>query len=382
MDDNTLYSIGVSHKNTPLEIRGRFAFSDDGREVFICSLLKLPAVASAVLLATCNRTEVYFTGKEGALASVEAALAAKAGMTRAEAIRLYNVYSGEDAVKHIFNVAAGVDSLLAGEDEILGQVKEAFALSLKLKATDFTLNTVFKGAITYAKRSKTDTAVSRTPISYATLAANEVFSLEGSKKTLIIGISGKLGSSIAKNLLCGRNVDIVGTTRRSGGLYMDERIRLAPYSDRYKWADWADVIISATKSPHYTLTAADYAQSDISAKPRLFIDVAAPGDIDPDIGKADGARLIGEKYFSELAHRNAGIRFGELREVSEIAREGAENAIKELVFHELYKSLPDLEKYFDETPFRDIIYSIRKTADKDELAAIWRVLKRVVRGEG
>ena len=216
-----------------------------------------------------------------------------------------NIYSEEQTVAHIFKVCCGLDSMVLGEDEILGQVKDAYQMTLEEKAADYEANVIFQKAITCAKKTKTDTNLSRTPVSIATLVANEVFHFEkeGSqeKKVLIMGVTGKIGSTIAKNILSKSGIEVYGTVRSHKSdltfQWKSSHIHLVDYADRYAYMEDADIIISATSSPHYTVVAEKLEQVFTTSKKRLFIDVAVPIDIDPAIGEISGVTLYDIDFF-------------------------------------------------------------------------------------
>ena len=157
--------------------------------------------------------------------------------------------------------AAGLIPWFYGEDEILGQVKDAYQMTLEEKAANYEMNVIFQKAITCAKKTKTNTNLSRTPVSIATLVANEVFHFEKQdsqeKKILIMGVTGKIGSTIAKNILSKPGIEVLGTVRshRSDLTFQwkSSHIHLVTTRIWYQYMEEADIVISATSSPHYTV---------------------------------------------------------------------------------------------------------------------------------
>lgn len=270
--------ISISFRSAPEETRKRFAFpaGETGikeREAF------LERAGEAVLLSTCNRTEVYAAG-EGSFGRLEELLSEKSGMADTEVKRIARRFAGEKACAHLYRVACGMDSMVVGEDEILGQVRTAYLFSAERGLCGYELNAVFQGALACAKKIKTETLLSKTSVSVATLACAEIFrfaklcgkaaaSPDGSgaaeadgeaepsgrkragenadKKelqVLLIGGSGKMGGSVLKNLL-GREGIHVYATRRSHGLGEREsgRLSIVDYGDRCRFLDRADVIV-------------------------------------------------------------------------------------------------------------------------------------------
>ena len=165
-----------------------------------------------------------------------------------KAIKYFNVFTGENAIGHLLKVACGIDSMVLGEDEILRQVKESYYFAMENNAVSTEFNTIFKMAITAAKEIKTVTGLSSTPVSIGTLTANEVFRFKKEEKhILIIGITGKIGSITAKNIADKDNTQIIRTSGRYSAntvLPFGDNIVITDYTNRYKFMDWADVVIN------------------------------------------------------------------------------------------------------------------------------------------
>ena len=196
-----MYCISINHKNASAEIRSRFAFSR-GKRQEISAALSEHGIKQSVIVCTCNRTELYFIGSDIGCTDTAAEILTKYSGEEPTSVSLcLRSYYGEKALAHLFRVACGIDSMIIGEYEILRQVKDAYAESHENGFTDFELNTIFQSAITCAKRIKTDTALSKTPVSAATLAANKAASLGGSVNVLVIGASGKIGTSALNKVM-------------------------------------------------------------------------------------------------------------------------------------------------------------------------------------
>lgn len=210
-----MYCISVSYKKAPAEIRGRFAFDAREKEALAGTLRESGAVDGCVVLCTCNRSEVYLSGGKAAIRALQEAVASIKAVPQQELLKYLNIYSGERATAHLFKVCCGFDSMVLGEDEILGQVRDAYQAALEKKHVDYELNVLFQRAIACAKRIRTDTRISTTPLSVATLVANEVFHFpaQGIKRVMIIGITGKMGTTIAKNILAKPGIQVTGTVR-------------------------------------------------------------------------------------------------------------------------------------------------------------------------
>ena len=233
-----MYCISVSHKKAPVNIREKFALNNEEKIGFIRKLKENPEISGCVVLCTCNRSEIYITGTRKAIGELQREVADFKDLSLQELLKYLNLYSGVRAIAHLFKVCCGFDSMVLGEDEILGQVRDAYQLSLEQNGADYELNVLFQRALAAAKRIKTDTNLSRTPLSIATLVANKVFHFEkdGVKQVMVIGMSGKMGSTITKNILSKPGIQVTGTYRSHKPDFVMEvksdRVKLVEYKDR------------------------------------------------------------------------------------------------------------------------------------------------------
>lgn len=332
----TMFCISISFKKTPVSIRQQFAFSKEEQKRFLSFLWNSGGITGGVVLSTCNRSEIYVTGRKGALEAVENALSRLKDIDK-EQIKTYCLfYSGKKAVRHLFRVACGLDSMVMGEDEILRQVKEAYQLSSENGFTNGEINIIFQGALHFAKQSKSETRLSSTPISIGTLTANAVeeYFLNNCQNTvLVIGATGKIGSIVAKDLIA-KGISVIGTRRRK---HQGEEIFLSSYENivwvdfdkRYDYVPQADAVISATSSPHYTLTRREFEKRS-EGKEYLLIDLAVPYDIDKEIGKKEGITLYDIDYFESLSRKNNNIKMAELGKAEGLLEECLEEVLKNL----------------------------------------------------
>ncbi|MGE4215202.1 MAG: glutamyl-tRNA reductase [Anaerotignaceae bacterium] len=378
-----MYVISISHKTAPIDIRKLFALTQDEQIDFIHSAITQPSVTQCLVLNTCNRLEIYFDGTTNATATIESFLSSYKNISPQTAIKYYRNFEGEKAIAHLFKVTAGIDSMLMGEDEILGQVKAAYALALKEGTTGFALNTIFKQAITAAKRIKTQTGLSKTPISIGTLVANLVFDIKKEEKTvLVIGASGKTGTIVAKNLLAKPNIKVLGTLRTHKpqdtleAFY--ENLAYVNYKDRYRLIDEADVVVSATTSPHHTITLEEYNNALTTHKPRLFIDLAVPPDIDKRLENEENVTLYNIDYFETLSKSNNLLKKQEAETATEALNSFVDDTLKELSFHAFLPQLDNLKKYFNANSIESTVYKLRKLSNNEELTAVISAFSKIM----
>lgn len=321
--------VSINYKKCSEEVRGRFTFTPEAREKFLTE----HSAVSPVLLCTCNRTELYMLGgvNEGLRL-----LAELSGVERSGVEGCAMLFSGEGAVRHLFRVACGVDSMVIGEDEILGQLRNAYALSSELIRLSHRVNIIFQSAVTTAKRIKTETAISKTSVSHATLAAKLAAHSAPEVKVLLIGASGKTGTSLLKNLLSYKNVTVLATMRSHSGQAMllpeNPALTVVPYEERYSYIAECGCVISATSSPHTVLTADRL--RECCAGEKLLIDLAVPRDIDPAAAEIPGVTLRSVDYFSSLAEDNNLRKQDSVEQAKQMIEEDIDELRKALLLHE------------------------------------------------
>lgn len=376
-----MYCMSVSHKKAPVSIRERFSFSNEEMAEFMERLTAREAVTGVVVLCTCNRSEIYVSGTKNAIGVLQREVAAFKQVRLEELLKYLNIYSGESAISHLFKVACGFDSMVLGEDEILGQVKDAYELSRDRGKADYELNVLFQKAMACAKRIKTDTNLSRTPLSVATLVANEVFRFEkegGEKNVMVIGMTGKMGTTITKNILSKPGIRVTGTVRsHKADMTVEvtgERVEIIHYRDRYEYMDQMDIVISATSGPHYTVTYEELSGKLSEKKERLFMDVAVPVDVDPEVGNVKGLTLYDIDYFETLSRNNTEIKLKELDRAKAIMEEDLDGAIKEVVFHPYIRRMEELKEAFSGKGLDTLLYQIRDHVSSEDLKVVLKTL--------
>ena len=378
-----MYCISISHKTAPLEIRELFSFHKEEAEQFLKGIIKQEHIHECVLVSTCNRSEVYFRGDLHVLSAMEKYFAEFKKIELDKVLEYYRIYQDEKAMLHLYRVTSGMDSMLLGEDEILGQIKFSYQQAHEAGTTGFILNRIFLGAITCAKKIKTDTKLSKIPISIGTLTANEVLRYsEDIKKVLIIGITGSMGTIVRKNLSGKSDVKIIGTTRNhniQGAMKVeDPQVTMIPYRERYHYMNDADIIISATTSPHYTITSEnlrDYIHTD---KKRLFIDLAVPHDIDKEIKKINYTEVMDIDHFEDLSNQNNLAKLHELDYANLIIAEQVDEVRKDLNFQKFRKDIPKYQKLLQDNTFEAMIYRMKKNTSNTEFEAVLKAFKTLL----
>ena len=293
--------IGLSHHSSPVELRERFAFAEAKIPEALKSLRESRIVDEAVILSTCNRVEIYAaTALEPARAFAELKqflVTVHAYDDEALDDELYTLAEPQ-SLHHLFKVACGLDSMVLGETEILGQLKKAYELAFQHKHTGARLNKAFQRAFHVAKHVRTETNIQRGSVSVASVAvelAEKIFSSLNDREVLVIG-AGETSEKTARALLS-RGARSIIVANRS----YDRAVALAnELSGRaVQFDDWAgefqkiDIAISSTSAPHHILDRArlEPLMKARQYRPLLLIDIAVPRDIDPEVNLLDNVYL-------------------------------------------------------------------------------------------
>ncbi|MBF0371407.1 MAG: glutamyl-tRNA reductase [Magnetococcales bacterium] len=321
--------IGLNHTTAPVAIRERLAFPLETLGDHLAQLTALSDVAEGVILSTCNRVEVYFASRdlESAVAEVSAWLADCRSLDLAELTPHLYLHQEEGAVRHGFRVASSLDSMVVGEAQILGQIKQAFQRAVVEKSTGLFLNKYFHRVFQVAKRVRTETAIAENAVSIAFAAvglAKRIFgNLEG-HTCLMIG-AGEMCELAARHMKA-NGVEILVTNRtfeRAQSLAEGFDGHAFPLESLGENLDRADIVISSTGSTTYLV---DRDQVKIALKrrrqkPMFLIDIAVPRDLDPKIAEVDSAFLYDIDDLQQIVESNRKDRGKAVAEAQEIIEE-------------------------------------------------------------
>jgi glutamyl-tRNA reductase len=285
-----LVLVGISHHRAAVELRERVAVELDGAADLARTLA---GNDEAVVLSTCNRTEIYVAANEDRELEARAtrALLTLAGERGDEIAPVLYRLADESAALHLFRVAAGLDSLVPGEGEILGQVKTAYEVG----ATGPLLDRVFRQALHAGRRARVETAIGESPASVPAAAAalaQQVFDDLHGRIVVLVG-AGKMSELTARNLLSrGARIAAVANRTKAHGVELAGRLSAQPVDLDGIGAQLhdADIVVSSTSAPGFVLLAVDL-ERQLRARrgrPLLFVDLAVPRDVDPDLAAFDG----------------------------------------------------------------------------------------------
>ena len=313
-----ILTVGVNHRTAPVMVRERLAFGESSINDALRQLNGYPSILGCVIVSTCNRTEIYATVDEmdEGLIAIRTFLSQRSGITVSEISDFTYSHNLYDAARHLFRVASGLDSMLLGETEILGQVREAYRQACENNTTNRIINTLFQQAIAIGKRVRRETGIDRNAasISYAAveLAKNRLGRLSGCT-ALIIG-AGHMSELAMKNLAAsGVNSIIIANRsfRRAAELAEQFACRAVNFYDFGEHLIDADIVISSTAAPHYVLKTADVSDIIIrrAGKPVVMIDLAVPRDIEGAIGELPGVALYDIDALETVVDRHMAERW-------------------------------------------------------------------------
>jgi glutamyl-tRNA reductase len=311
--------IGISHQTAPVELRERFAVGKKRLpEVLACALAR-GGIEEAVLVSTCNRVELYTAGSS----LPDAALL---GMDHSPAGMIYRL-KGAPAVEHLFRVSSGLESMVIGETEILGQVKDAYAQAFEHGATGRVLNRLFQRAFQAAKHARSSTGITRGAVSVGSVAvalAARVFGDLRRRRIMILG-AGETSELTARCLLARGARSIIVSNRsaeRAAALAKELGGETIPFQRWTEQLHEVDILISSTAAPHLIVksSAVVDAMKQRGGRPLFMMDLAVPRDIDADVYNLAGVHLYDIDSLQGIAQDTLRVRRGELARCGEIVQ--------------------------------------------------------------
>ena len=308
---------GVHYEAAPVEIREKIVFPPHIVGKAMLQLNQLDHVDETIILSTCNRTEIYISteNKEAGIAAIKRFVSDWFGLSEMEFLPYLEWSADEETVLHLFRMTAGLDSMVLGETQILGQVRDAFMEAQALKTTKKLFNELFKRVITFAKRAHKETAIGEQAVSVSYVAvelAKKIFGDIADKHVLIIG-AGETGELTLKNLHGAGVTSITVANRtyeRAADLAGKFQAGAIAFEDIGAVMQDVDIVISATACPVPVLTKEKLQplQKQRKGHPLFLIDIAVPRDIDPQIAELDSVFLYDMDDLKEVVEKNMAAR--------------------------------------------------------------------------
>ncbi len=351
--------VGISHKTAPAEIREQVVMNEKEVIEFILSLKSQKDFTGIVILSTCNRTEIYFNQAKNCKASKFSYIISKLfefkNVRDAEISKYFYIYGGEKSVKHLFRVASGMDSLVIGEDQILGQVKNAYRISVDNSFTGPVLNRLFHMSFETGKKVRTKTAIGKgiSSVSYAAVElAEKKFKTLGSSSALLVGagetaelaLEGLIRKQIRETCVANRTLENAEKLAKKYNTRFMEFEKLNGSLHKF------DIIIASTSSQQTIIKTEDVqdAMQKRGESPLCFFDLSMPRNIDDDVRKIKNVTLYTIDDLKEIVSRSFEKRKGEIEKAEKLIGEASSEYFEWISTLKLIPTIELLKEKFNQ----------------------------------
>lgn len=324
-----LVVVGLNHKTAPVWVREKLSIPEAQLPEVLHALKANPRIAECLVLSTCNRTEVYsYTTSRADDDYVITEIGRVCGVSPETYTQHIYSHAGHKAAEHLFRVAAGIDSMILGEAQILGQVKEAYAAASKIGATGPVLNALFQQAITVGKRVRAETEIGRGAFSVGSVAvqlATAIFESLDDRRVLVIG-AGEMANLILTHLASCNAQNVLVTNRNyEKALSLASKVggQAVPFDDLAKSLEIADIVIASTGSSQAIITKelVSTAMHVRRGRPVFFIDIAVPRDVEQSVEELDNVFVYNIDDLQQVVESDAASRRTEVAKVEAIVAE-------------------------------------------------------------
>lgn len=322
--------VGFNYKTAPVQLRERFAFQDDELPQALTTLRQMKSILECMIISTCNRMEIYVvadqlhTGRH----YTKTFLADWFGLPEEEFASYLTIRENEQAVKHLFRVTCGLDSMVLGETQILGQVRDGFISAQEQRVTGTVFNYLFRQAVTVAKRAHTETMISHQAVSVSYAAVELGKSIFGDfygKHVVILG-AGKMSELTAKHLHANgvEQITVINRTKENAIELAEKFSGVAkPFDELEDVLEDADVLISSTGARSFVLTKemVEQAMKKRKGRPLFMVDIAVPRDLDPELAEYDDIYLYDIDDLQSIVDANLAERQKEAEKIEIMVEE-------------------------------------------------------------
>ncbi|WP_026314447.1 glutamyl-tRNA reductase [Heyndrickxia acidiproducens] len=326
--------VGLNYKTAPVEIRERLSFDEAELKDAMTALKHKKSILENVIVSTCNRTEIYAVVDQAHTGRyyIKDFLSEWFHIDKEEFTPYLFIYEENEAIEHLCSVICGLDSMVLGETQILGQVKDSFLAAQQLKTTGTIFNRLFKDAVTVAKKAHTETEIASNAVSVSYAAvelAKKIFGSLENRQVLIVG-AGKMGELAIENIY-GSGAQHIKVINRTYEKAQKLAARFNGKADTVQQLNQAlaeaDIVISSTSSKDYVLTndLLEKAVKQRSSRPLLLVDIAVPRDIDPSAGKLDSVFLYDIDDLEDVVASNLREREKAAQKIRSMIRETVES---------------------------------------------------------
>lgn len=367
--------VGLNHRTAPVEVREKLSFSGDTLKGALQQLKSYPVIQGCAILSTCNRTEIYAATVEmdEGLNAIWDFLSLTSGTDISQIKNFTYCHTLYDTIRHIFRVAAGLDSMLLGETQILGQLRTAYLQAVEYGATNRVLNMLFQQAITIGKRVRTETGIDQNAVStgYAAveLARTHLCSLD-SRTVLLVG-AGKISELTAKHLVANGITSVIVSNRsfeRAESLAAQFDGKAVKFNEMYRYMEKADIVISCTAAAHFVVRAIEmYKVMERRQGRRLvMIDIAVPRDIEAGVGNIEGITLYDIDDLKNIVDQNLEQRKKAAVIAEDIIEEELDEFMRRLGMQFTVPTITALKQWGDKIKQKELKRALNRLGDLSE----------------
>jgi glutamyl-tRNA reductase len=377
--------IGLSHKTAPVEVRERLAFSDGRLSAALATLVDQEIIDEGVIVSTCNRVEILASAPAGA----------QKGITRLtdflcdfHSLPLNNInghlycHADTEAIKHIFRVASSLDSMVVGESQILGQIKEAYQQAVDAGTVGRVLSQLMHRTLSVAKRIRTETAISQKPVSISSVAVDLAYRVFGelSDNTVMLVGAGEMGELAARNLAeagAGKLMVTNRTQEKAEAVARQLGANTISFDSLYDALPATDIVICSTGASDYVIRPAQTRAALKSRRkgPVLFIDISVPRNIDPAVAQVDNTFLFDIDDLEAVVKTNIREREQEARSAETIIEAEVQLFAKHLLSLDIGPSVLEVKKLLSEMAMGEFKRNRKRLGiNPEQEAAIQEVL--------
>ncbi len=392
----TILCIGVSHQTGSVVLRERLAFDEQARQAALAEFRQggrdcAPGVHELAILSTCNRVEIYGVASHEDFTVLESFLEKSRGISRPTfSLSLYR-YSGEEAVHHIFSVAAGLDSLILGEPQILGQVSRALEVAQSQGAAGKVLTRLFQSAVHAGKRARTETSISQNPATISSMAVRLITEIVGdvaSSHFAVLG-AGEMAELAVEALIKrgATQIYVVNRTlQRAQGLAKKWGGRPVAFAHLPEVLEIADAVIASTGAMHPVICKGmvEEAMETRPKRPLVIMDIAVPRNVDPQVAEIPGVTLYDMDALWDCLEDSLALRAREVPHVMQVIEEERAEFMKFLTEMEVNPLIAELRRQADQIRLRELEKTFRRMpdltpADKERVAALTKsIVKKIL----
>ena len=374
-----IWTLGINHRTAPVAVRERVAFDPATVPAVLQEMQALGPQSEVVVLSTCNRTEVYVTGDETAPSAIADWLVVNQNIGRSDLETSLYALQNEAAVAHTMRVASGLDSLVLGEPQILGQMKSAYAVAQQSGTVGAELGRLFRQTFSIAKQIRTDTAIGQNPVSVAFAAvrmAQHIFSDLSKSRALLVG-AGETIELVARHLT---QAGIGKTTVANRTLARAQHLAETFHADAILLEDIpavlneADIVISSTASPLPILGKGmvEKALKKRRHKPMFMVDIAVPRDIEAEVGDLRDVYLYTVDDLRDIIEENVRSREDAARQAEQLIEAGVEHFMREVRALDAVNTLTDLRSHLEQLREEQLQKALRQLSNGADAEKVLR----------